>query len=829
MDETLLPNSNKEDKSQTRKVASLPSPPIIQPKKAVTIKLENSNEPPIGRPTSGQDKETNGQTTNQDDKSNGKTIENEERGTSEQERTLIEIANRISLAQSATVSDDEEEVKKSPKRKELLPAGKLFQGKYEIVKLIGSGGMGQVYLANHTALGSKVAIKVLNSNCIGDDDDEAVDRFKREARATASIDHVNAVRVFDFGVEEGIFYLVLEFLDGEPLRKRLAKRKRFSISEVLSLVEQVCSVLEVMHRKGIVHRDLKPDNIFFHKQEDREVVKVLDFGIAKVNGGTLIEGRLTSTGALLGTPHYMSPEQCQGMKLDGRSDLYSFGIIIYELLSGSLPFDAENTLSMLFKHVRDNPKPLNELLSELPLEIANVVMKTLEKNPNRRYQSAKELLEAFSDAINNSKIASTQEIKSSTKNNTEKSNTDEIAYRTTIETAILPSGKDEFNEQVEQEVVEKKDKLYDVSTRSHQASATRPVGRAISENEPTIKIPALSHSNLSSSNLSPTSEPAKKVVYSAAEKQSENVVSAPGNSSFIKYLLPISLIVIVGLIGLWKLVPSDPQPKNTPIVTTEQTPRMQDVLSKENFVLIPAATATIGNSGKDCGNVPGCDVGAFEQFDHTVELSTYYINKYETTNAQYQEFIKQTNRESPKNWNGKDFPRGTENLPVTNVSWQDAIAYCEWLTKTKGLKNNVEYRLPTEEEWEYAASGKKRAIFPWGDTWSEKRVQGAKREDIASPIAVDESPNDKEGDFSEFGVVAMAGNVQEWTSSDFKLYKGSTYKLPKKDETKQFKIIRGGAFSSIPNDLRLTTRFWNIPDFKDPKIGFRIAAEYKNK
>ncbi len=805
MDENLLPKSEKEDKSKTRKM-ELPSPPVVEPKKAVTLKLE-TNEKSTGQSVSGQENAT----SNQEPKSNGNTINNEDRATSEQEKTMMEIASRISLAQSATISDDED-VKKSSKRKELLPAGKIFQGKYEIVKLIGSGGMGQVYLANHTALGSKVAIKILNSNVIGDDDEEAVDRFKREARATAAIDHVNAVRVFDFGVEEGVFYLVLEFLDGESLRKRLARRKRFAISEVVTLVEQVCSVLEVMHRKGIVHRDLKPDNIFFHKQEDREVVKVLDFGIAKVNGGTLIEGRLTSTGALLGTPHYMSPEQCQGMKLDGRSDLYSFGIIIYELLSGTLPFSAENTLSMLFKHVRDNPKPISELVPDLPLTLADVVMKELEKNPNKRFQTAKEFAQAFCESANGSKPINIQE------NNTVKVDTDELAYRSTIETAILANenklDEDSQKDEIPQKIAE--NKLYDVSTRSHQASNTRPVGRAI-PNE--IDVPTA---------LISANKPIDKDVYSVVEKQRSLETVTPASNFFVKYLIPTALIAVVALLGVWKLMPQNTQsaPQNTPIVTQTNKPTgIEDILLKENFVLIPAASATIGNNGKDCGNVPDCKIENFEEPAHTVDLLAYYLNKFEVTNAEYQEFVKQTNVEPPKSWNGKEFPRGTENLPVTDVTWKDAVAYCEWLTKTKGEKNKIEYRLPTEEEWEYAASGNKRSIFPWGDIWNEKRVQGGKIAGTSAPIGTNEAPNNKDGDCSEFGIIAMAGNVQEWTNSDFKPYPGSSYK-PQKDDLK-CKVIRGGAFSSKPNEIRNTRRSWDLVTSKDAKLGFRLVAVSK--
>ena len=396
-----------------------PDPDKQEKEKAPTQKIENIEELPTGRLASDQAH-----------KVKAPTVFNQNKATNEQDKTLTDIAGQISLAESA-ILQEVEEVKKGRKRKEILESGKVFQSKYKVIKMIGFGGMGQVYVANHIALGSKVAIKVLNTTFIGDDEEEATDRFKREAKATAAIDHPNAVKVFDFGVEDNTCYLVMEYLNGESLRKRLTRLSRFSIPEALNLIQQVCSVLEVMHRKGIVHRDLKPDNIFFHNQEDREVVKVLDFGIAKVSGSTLSEGKLTSTGALLGTPHYMSPEQCQGMRLDGRSDLYSFGVIVYELLCGALPFEAENTLSMLFKHVRDNPINIKQVMPELPQSIADVVMKLLEKQPKNRYQTAKEFAQVFSETVQSNPITSSTNSASSEK-------TVGLGINTAIETIILP-------------------------------------------------------------------------------------------------------------------------------------------------------------------------------------------------------------------------------------------------------------------------------------------------------------------------------------------------------------------------------------------------------
>lgn len=373
--QSSLPDSGKKEKEKvpTRKVApedlaASSESANSENKKSPTRKIDVFDETPTGRLTSD---------------------ESEARGTTDQDQTLRDIAERISLAQAITSSDDEE-IKKGRKIREIVPIGKIFQGKYQIVKIIGSGGMGQVYLANHTILASQVAIKVLNTNFVADDDEEAIERFKREARATASIDHPNAVKVFDFGVEENICYLVMEYLAGESLRKRLAKRKRLPFTELLVLVKQVCSVLEVMHRKGIVHRDLKPDNIFLHQDQGQEVVKVLDFGIAKLGAEQPLNdfsGRLTRHGYVLGTPHYMSPEQCQDKEVDSRTDIYSLGVVLYEMLTGKVPFNAKNYSAIVYQKVKETPPPMYEIRPDIHPLIDAVVRRALAKKPNERPES----------------------------------------------------------------------------------------------------------------------------------------------------------------------------------------------------------------------------------------------------------------------------------------------------------------------------------------------------------------------------------------------------------------------------------------------------------
>lgn len=742
------------------------------------------------------------------------TAQDPDRLTAEQELTLKQIADQISLAQS-TIADTPAGKTKGKKSRQQLSPGDLIQGKYEIIKLIGAGGMGQVYQARHQTLGNMVAIKVINTNFINDDDEEAVARFEREARATAKIEHPNAVRVFDFGAEEELCYLIMEYLEGESLRRRLSIRKRLSLTETLTFVEQVCSVLDVMHRKGIVHRDLKPDNIFFQIQEDLEVVKVLDFGIAKMNSNTLADGKLTSTGALLGTPYYMSPEQCQGIELDGRSDLYSFAIIVYEVLCGTLPFVAENTLSMLFKHVRETPTPLKEIMPDIPAAVSDVIMYALAKNPKRRFQTAKEFAQCLRDAIEGKAVA-----------------------LEATSTAPLPSGESDADN-IDSSYPDSD--LPDVATRQHQAASTHPVGRPAGIKAVNQDIKANNKSSV-----------AEESVVTLMHKADANVAEVRTNSQEVvtkptelvarprsNYIIKIGLsVIIIGTI-VFLLWPSTAtinvgfHSPTTPLPTAIATSATSMPKGLENFVLIPGGTFTMGTDDKTC-ELPECKIrldgepadnkiGEDERPSHKATVADYYISKYELTNKEYAEFVKATNYQAPPNWTKGKYTLGTDNLPVTNVSWEDAKAYCQWRTQRDGIA----FRLPTEAEWEHAARGDEAKgeadrLFPWGSHWDNNQTYARKPETlVTSPTAIDKQPNSGD-DSSPFGVFAMGGNVSEWTDSDFQLYPNSKY-LPIKDDLK-CKIARGGGFNSVVKNVRVTTRIWYLPNTKLADLGFRLAT-----
>jgi len=277
-----------------------------------------------------------------------------------------------------------------------------FDNRYRIVGQIGRGGMGTILRAEHVGLGKEVAIKVLKSELMFDK--VALARFEKEARACAALSHVNLVTVFDYGITAiGQPYLVMEFVPGASLIEFLNSSESFSTDQLIDVLLQICNGLSYAHDNGVVHRDLKPGNIIlsFNLQAS-ETVKIVDFGVAKIEdmgGGFQM---LTSTGEVFGSPNYMSPEQCRGKVVDNRTDIYAFGCILYEILTGKQLFRAESILAVLDKQMKEAPPAivLSKRWKDAPLELSKIVMKCLEKDPDNRYQHISEIAQEL-QAVHN--------------------------------------------------------------------------------------------------------------------------------------------------------------------------------------------------------------------------------------------------------------------------------------------------------------------------------------------------------------------------------------------------------------------------------------------
>jgi serine/threonine-protein kinase len=266
--------------------------------------------------------------------------------------------------------------------------GTIVADRYHVLKKLGEGGMGQVYLVEHVKMGRKSALKVMHPGMVKDID--SISRFNREAANASRIAHPNVASIYDFGeTPDGIIYLAMEFVDGPPLKSVIEQAGALSPKRAADIVRQTADALAVAHDMGIVHRDLKPDNIMLARTRDGDdLVKVVDFGIAKAAGNEA--QKVTKTGLVVGTPEYMSPEQLSGDKLDGRSDIYSLGLVAFNMLTGKLPFPSDSAQESMIMRLTDQPKPLHEMRPEIawPADVQAVMDKALERDASIRYQNA---------------------------------------------------------------------------------------------------------------------------------------------------------------------------------------------------------------------------------------------------------------------------------------------------------------------------------------------------------------------------------------------------------------------------------------------------------
>ena len=633
--------------------------------------------------------------------------------------------------------------------------GLVLEDKYRIDEKVGEGGMGKVYRGTHILMDHTVALKILHPHLSSDQ--IAVERFRREARAAASIRHPNAVAVTDFGVNKdaGLSYLVMEFLEGTELRDAIKKKGPLDFEEAFIITQQICLALQAAHAKGIVHRDLKPDNIWLLKSDDQYPrVKVLDFGIAKLMANNVSD--LTQQGVIVGTPYYMSPEQCVGDELDARSDIYSLGVIIYEVLTGRVPFRASTPMGVALKHANEAPVPPHELRADIPPSIENVVLRALRKHREERQTSAIELSQEFESALYQAgielKLLGTNTPQYSHALNTHS----ELHYRT--ERSLSPDRNTP-------------PQGTDASTRIlHSADTPEGVGAVTPDLFHQVVPAKFSITRLWSEAPTP-----RKILYAG-----------------LAGLLLVAMVFIIKAI-----TSSGPKPMEEVAVKVGNGTNKPPT-PPAGMVYVPGGKFVMGYNGSD---------QEAEKPEHEVPVGPFFIDKYEVTVGDYYQFIKARNRTAPRNWppEWRQGQFGSEDArrPVTEVTWFDARDYAESVGK----------RLPSEEEWEYAARGTDKRLYAWGNDFNPNRGNigdGGERE--IKPVG--SYPADK----SPFEAFDMSGNVFEWVASDWSLYPGS-----KAQSTTPGKVVRGGSYTRDRVYAMVTSRSILRTDALRKDVGFRCV------
>lgn len=533
--------------------------------------------------------------------------------------------------------------------------GKVIDGRYRLDSLIGKGGMGDVYRATHVHIDSEFAVKLLKPEFVANE--TAIRRFRLEARAAGRIQHPNAVRVTDFGVSpENIVYLVMDLISGHSLRNLMGSEAPMDFARTVGIVRQVCAAVDAAHRSGVIHRDIKPDNILIEKDQRGETVKVLDFGIAKLREAQTSDLYLTQAGTIIGTPQYMSPEQCQGKEIDSRSDIYSIGIILYEMLTGKVPFDAVASLQVVYMQLNETPPPLGEAAPHVPEPLVRVVERALNKKPEDRPSTAQQLSDELKRALEESEghpVVSAPDPAPP-------------YVRGEVRTPVQGQPRDTDPEH---------------SRRSLETRPLRPGEKAAPDTS--------GGTDRDTSGARVTSfEPSRRETPGKIETPPTLIQPSTGKSRRLPILIA-SAVVLIALAVIFMMSRSK-----------EEAPRPPAAISvPDGMVLIEGGKFTMGRD----------DGGADEGPAHEVAIAPFLIDINEVTNQDYKKFVDATGHKVPSNWKTAGSYDPAEALfPVTHVTWDDASAYAEWAGK----------RLPKEAEWEYVArGGSRQMLYPWGNQW----------------------------------------------------------------------------------------------------------------
>ncbi len=709
----------------------------------------------------------------------------------------------------------------------------ILEGKYHLEYRLGQGGMGVVYKARHAYLKTQLAIKIILPDLVGNDP-QLVTRFRQEALAAAAIRHQNVVAVNDYGVVAGqLPFLVMEYVEGESLHDLLAREKTLSPERALELMSAICAGVGAAHHQGIVHRDLKPLNIMIcsDKPNMSQAVKILDFGLAKIKSGELLGSFIQAqTTGLMGSPYYMAPEQWADDEPDSRSDIYSLGVMLFQMLAGDVPFKGSSIPAIMKKHISDPAPRFAEVGLNLPPNVEAAVLHTLAKNKDDRTSSVELMIAELREAVYPSAIGihttsgvgfPVSSLNILTNPPQSRVFVDNVAVgETRVDGWITLSGIQSGNHHLRVSHDGFNDWQGDIvcDGKPQQVVADLRTGavRTPKSLEQPIAYDAEQRQN-TPHNFSVTqgdSEMLKTAIQTAdTGLRQVSVPSKPQKKSvFSPLVIGIAAVFLLGILGVAGLagayfmgvfggsrVPGNTANNATPV------PSPSVAAAKADMVQIPAGSFKMGRN----------DGNENEKPEHDVTVIAFEMDKTEVTNAEYFDFAKETGHKPfPVNWeNGKPLP-GTEKMPVRYVNMADVTAFAAWRSK----RDNVTYRLPSEQEWEYAArNGAKQNLYPWSDKYDPKCAVLDATNNDPNPVGTRSCAN-------QWGALDLIGNVFEWTSTPASLYPGSTGQIVPMSEP-HFMLRGGGAFykSSGPAAITSTFRQPGPASTRSPGLGFRLV------
>jgi len=723
-----------------------------------------------------------------------------------------------------------------------------LDARYLLERRLGQGGMGVVFQARHIFLKTPHAIKIILPDLVGNDP-MLTTRFRQEALAAAAIRHPNIITVTDFGVVRGTMpFLVMEFVRGRSLQDILAKEGAMPPQRAWEYISAIASGVGAAHRQNIVHRDLKPLNIMV--QDDvpiAEGVKILDFGLAKIKSGELLGSFVQAqTSGLMGSPFYMAPEQWSDEEPDARADIYSLGVILYQMLAGEVPFKGSSIPSIMKKHLTLPPPSFQSMGVSVPPAIEAIVRHALEKEVAARIDSVPSFLRDLHAALNsapvvaaslpktvvmdpNKTIASVTQPPEASQTHVQSPNLSatssqppiapDTQFGTSFDSMAGTVSGAQLDKVLEEEAQRKQREDQERVSREQQERERRD-----KEHQEKYDRMALQAKELEdrldrlSGSMPPSMDPETTQVQGSPTSPNwaanSGRVAAPAKQQMIVDFSPpkrkatpfvimgaVLLVLVLGGVGvsaylMFRQQPGpDPKPSPTPVIPPT---------TKANLVPIDGGTFLMGRKTGPPQETP----------PHSVTVPPFQMDKTEVSNTEYADFVRETNHSAPSHWIGNKPPFGQENWPVVNITFEDATAFAAWRSK----RDAVTYRLPTEEEWEYAARNGERAdLYPWGPDWKE----GVAVLKDATPSAVGSRAEGK----NRWGVYDLIGNVWEWTSSKASVYPGNTVKVPRSME--EWITIRGGCYVSDPKnpETPITSCFRDfVPaSTKTTLLGFRLV------